>query len=230
MNKLLTLILLLMSFNALADGIVVDRVYHPYVTVNEREFEWRFMSSQTDDKNILNQKLGYGHAIFEKVAVEFYIIGERDQNDNFAVSGYELESRIMLTEQGQYWADWGAVIELEKANANENYEASVGLLFEKEFTKTSLTLNLFGIYEWGKTIESEWETEFRLKYRYRYMPEIQPSIELYSGEDFVGIGPGFMGVHRIEGQRQIKWEAGFITEVAHSGKNHTFRFAFEYEF
>ena len=86
------------------------------------------------------------------------------------------------------------------------------------------------IYENGSNIKSEFETEFRAKFRYRYLPEIQPSIELYAGEDYFGMGPAIMGVHRLKGQKQIKWEAGFITEVSNSGKDHTLRFALEYEF
>lgn len=218
------------SSQCMADGMVVDKVYHPLVTANEQEFEWRFMSSQNEDDNVLAQRFGYGQAVTENVALEVYLIAERDQQDNFQMSAYEIEARWMMTEQGQYWADWGMVFEFEKYKTDSNYEASVGLLFEKEFGKKSLTMNMFLIHEWGNTIETEWESEFRLQYRYRFLPEVQPSFELYSGEDFLGIGPGFMGVHRIDRQKQIKWEAGFITEIAHSGKNHTLRFAIEYEF
>ncbi len=231
MNRwLYSLGLVIVSLQALADGMVVDKVYHPYVTANEQEFEWRFMSSQTDNDNVLAQRLGYGQAITENVAVEFYVFGERDEQSNFEVAGYEIESRWMLTQQGQYWADWGAVFEFEKRKALDDYEATAGLIFEKEIGRTSVTMNLFLIREWGETVKSEWETEFRFQYRYRYLPAVQPSFELYSGEDFIGIGPGFMGVYRIDGQEQIKWESGFITEIAHSGKNHTLRFAIEYEF
>lgn len=235
MNKLIflitfTLINITNMSYSLADGNVVDKVYHPYVIKNEREFEWRFISSQTNEQNVLSQRLGYGYAFFEDVSFEFYLIGERNIQNDFELSGYEIESRWMITEQGKYWADWGLLVEFEKEESEDNYEVSTGVLFEKEIGKTSLALNLFAIYEWGNTIENEWEAEFRLQYRYRYLPSVQPSIEIYSGEGFFGIGPGFMGVYRIKGQEQIKWEAGFITEIANSPKNHTFRFAIEYEF
>ena len=103
-------------------------------------------------------------------------------------------------------------------------------LFEKEFTHTSLTINALLVYEWGKDIKNELESEFRLKYRYRYSPAIQPSIEIYTGEDFVGIGPGFMGIHRYQGQKQLKWELAFIAGLNGDSKDHTLRFALEYEF
>ena len=230
MNKLIISLLLLVSIECSADGMVVDKVYHPYVLANEREVEWRLMSTQTEDGNKLAQRLGYGQAISENIALEGYIIGERDEHDNFELQAYEIEARWMLTEQGQYWADWGMLFEFEKQHNTNNYELTAGVLIEKEFDKTSLTINLFAISEWGETIESELETEFRIQYRYRYLPEVQPSFELYAGEDFLGVGPGFMGVHRFSGQKQLKWEAGFITEIAHSGKNHSLRFAIEYEF
>lgn len=230
MKPLIVLLTLVLSLHAIADGAVVDKVYHPYVIANEREVEWRFISTKSDDTNVLAQRIGYGHAFRENVAVEFYAVGSRDVRDDFQLSAYEVEARWMMTPQGKYWADWGTVFELEKQKAQDNFEASLGLLFEKEFGRTSLTMNVFAIREWGDTIESEWESEFRLQYRYRYQPAIQPSIEVYAGEDFYGVGPGFMGIYRIEGQKQIKWDAGFITELEKSDRNHTFRFAIEYEF
>jgi hypothetical protein len=235
MNKSLLGFLLLIAVTwftptAHADGLVVDKVYHPYVLANEKEFEWRIMSSQTENKNRLGQRFGYGQSFAENKMLELYVIGERDRDDNFGVTGYELEMRWMLTEQGQYSADWGAIFEFEKHNGEDNFEATSGIAVEKEFGKLSATLNAFLIYEWGNSIENEFETEFRAKFRYRYMSVLQPSIELYLGEDFVGIGPGFMGTYRFEGQKQLKWEAGFISEISHSGKDHTLRFALEYEF
>ncbi|MFT4939612.1 MAG: hypothetical protein ACI88A_002656 [Paraglaciecola sp.] len=235
MNKVLLLCTLLLSVaavsnNCRADGAVVDKVYHPYVVANEQEFEWRFTSRQNDSGNVLSQRIAYGHSLTEYFTLEAYIIGERDENDDFGLHAYELEARWMLTDQGQYWADWGMLFELEKVHNSDQWEASTGLLFEKEFERTSLTLNALLIYEWGQDIRDELETEFRLKYRYRWIPELQPAIEIYTGEDFVGIGPAFMGVHRYQGQKQLKWELGFIAGLNGDSKDHTLRFAFEYEF
>ena len=58
----LTLLGLLTAAAATADGLVVDKVYHPYVIANEQEFEWRLLSSQLDKGNRLGQRLGYGHS------------------------------------------------------------------------------------------------------------------------------------------------------------------------
>lgn len=225
-------LLSLISMAVYADGVVVDKVYHPYVTANEKEFEWRLLSSETDEANRLAQRLGYGQSVWENLALDFYLIAERDDFEEFTLQALEVEARWMMTEQGQYWADWGLLFEFEAAERNDNksFEITSGLIFEKEFGKKSLTMNLFIIQEWGDVIPTEMEAEFRLKYRYRYLPGFQPAIELYTGEEFFGIGPAMMGVHRFKGQKQLKWEVGFITEIAHAGKDHSLRFALEYEF
>lgn len=213
-----------------ADGIPVDKVYHPYVMANERELEWRFTSRQNDNGNVLAHRFAYGHSISEYVTIEGYIVGERDDTGDFGLQAYEIETRWMLTDQGELWADWGMLFELEKEHQKDVYEFTSGVLFEKEFTQTSLTINALLVYEWGKDVQNEFETEFRLKYRFRYLPALQPSIEIYTGEDFVGVGPGFMGIHRYDGQKQLKWELAFIAGLNGDAKDHTLRFALEYEF
>ncbi|WP_232771124.1 hypothetical protein [Colwellia sp. 75C3] len=216
---------------ALADGIVVDKVYHPYVLPNEREVEWRMLAQRENGvSNDLAQRFAYGQSVADNLMLEFYLIGERDSNDNFTLSAYEIEARWMMTEQGQYWADWGMLFEVEKEHQENNWEVTSGVIMEKEFGRTSLTLNAFLIYEWGDTIDDEMETEFRLQYRFRHLEQFQPAIEVYSGENYLGIGPAFMGVQRFSGQKQLKWEAAFITGVNSESQGHILRLAIEYEF
>ena len=215
---------------AYADGVVVDKVYHPYVLPNEREVEWRLFSHKESDNNKLAQRFAYGQSVTDSLMLEFYLVGERDVYNEFNLISYELEARWMLTEQGEYWADWAILFEIEKEKQQKNWEVTSGLLIEKEFGRTSLTLNAFVIYEWGSTLNSEFETEFRLKYRYRYLEQLQPAIELYSGENYLGIGPAFMGLQRFDAQNQLKWEIGFITGINSKSKGHILRFAVEYEF
>jgi len=230
MTKSVACLLLLVSASCLADNMTVDKIYHPYVLANEREVEWRLMSSNTDAGNLLAQRLGYGQAFTENKSIEFYVVGERDSDDNFTVSGYEIETRWMLTEQGEYSSDWGAFFEIEKQDSEANYEFSSGLIVEKELGKVSATLNGILSYEWGDTAENELEIAMRGKVRYRYLSAFQPSVEFHVGERFAAIGPGFMGTYRFDGQKQLKWEASFVTEVSQPGKHHTLRFGIEYEF
>lgn len=225
------LISLVLSNAVLADGVVVDKVYHPYVLPNEREVEWRMLAQRENGvSNDLAQRFAYGQSVTDNLMLEFYLVGERDSNEDFSLSAYEIEARWMITEQGQYWADWGLLFEVEKENKENNWEVTSGVIVEKEFGRTSLTLNAFLIYEWGDTLEDEMETEFRLQYRYRYLEQFQPAIEVYSGEDYLGVGPAFMGVQRFSGQKQLKWEAAFITGINSESQGHILRVAIEYEF
>ena len=223
---------LLLSYTSLvhADGVVVDKVYHPYVLPNEREVEWRLFSHRESDNNKLAQRFAYGQSLTDNIMLELYLVGEREINDDFSLTSYEIEARWMLTEQGEYWADWGLLFEIEKEQKKKNWEVTSGILIEKEYGRTSFTLNAFIIYEWGKTIVSEFETEVRLQYRYRYLEQLQPAIELYSGENYLGIGPAFMGIQRFDGQKQLKWEVGLITGIDSRSKGHILRLAVEYEF
>ncbi|MDU0113135.1 hypothetical protein RT723_09020 [Psychrosphaera aquimarina] len=225
------------STPALADGVVVDKVYHPYVLPNEREIEWRIIARETELGNLLSQRFGYGHSVTEYLTLEGYLIGARrgeadgpKYDGDFVLDGYEFEARLMLSDQGEYWADWGVIAEFEKKHNQSSYEVTSGLVFEKEIRRTSLTLNMFLVYEWGDKVNNEMETEFRAKYRYRWLPQFQPALELYTGQDYIGIGPAFMGIQRFNGQKQLKWEAGFITKLSNTGKDNSFRFALEYEF
>ncbi|MEG3767150.1 hypothetical protein [Alteromonas sp. 14N.309.X.WAT.G.H12] len=233
MKPLLTICLsslLLFSSFLQADNFIVDKVYHPYVLPFEREFEWRLTSRQNDEGNVLLQRFSFGHALSEYVVLEAYIVGSRDENDDFGVSGYELELRWMMTEQGKYWADWGTLFEIEKRPDSDDWEAKAGLLTEKEFGQYSLTTNVNIVYEWGQTVPNEWESEFKAKFRYRWIPELQPAVELYIAEDYIGIGPAFMGIKRFDRQEQLKWELGFITGLNGDSKDHTLRMSLEYEF
>jgi len=218
---------------AWADGRVVDKVYHPYVQPYEQEFEYRYVyqkQNEHQNDNDMVQKLGYGRAIADRLALELYVMAERRSPDDYHISGYELELRWMLTEQGQYSADWGMLFELERENRSGNYEFTSGLLMEKEFGPTSLTLNALAVYEWGNTIENELEGEFRLQYRYRYLPQLQPAFEFYAGENYKGAGPSLMGVQKFEQMKMLKWELAVIFAIDASTVNNTLRFALEYEF
>jgi hypothetical protein len=230
-----TVILLLAGLPSLAfaDGRVVDKVYHPYVQPYEQEFEYRYVyqkQNQHQSDNDMAQKLGYGRAIADRLALEFYVIAERKSPQDYQISGYELEARYMLTEQGEYSADWGLLFELERENRGDNYEFTTGLLMEKEFGPTSLTLNALAVYEWGAQMSSELESEFRLQYRYRYLPQLQPAIEFYAGENYKGAGPSLMGVHKFEQMKMLKWELAVILAIDAATVNNTLRFALEYEF
>ena len=95
------------------DGFPVDKVYHPYVYYHEREIEFRSLYA-VDDNPLIDgiqlSRLSLGYAFAERLKGEVYLIGSNGPATDFRLSGYELELTWQLTEQGEYFADWGALV------------------------------------------------------------------------------------------------------------------------
>jgi hypothetical protein len=223
----------LTSAPAQSDGLVIDKIYHPYVQPLEREFEWR--ASLQDRQpgrpdNLQLYRFAYGQSLGERWFLEAYVVGQNADDADFDVESYEVEALRQLTEQGEYWADWGLVFELEKASGRDAWEISGGLLAEKEWGKWSGTANLFVMQEWGSDIVNELETRLGLQARYRYARGFEPALELYSGEDTRGVGPAVIGQARLGGRRQLTWEAGAIFGLDSKSPDTTLRFLLEFEF
>lgn len=216
-----------------ADGLVVDKIYHPYVQPLEQELEWRAslqdrQPGQPDDLGLY--RFAYGRAFGERWFGEVYLLGLRSDEQDFELFGYELEALRQLTEQGEYWADWAVMFELEKQDGLDVWEFSTGLLAEKEWGRWSGTANVFVSQEWGDDIEDELETALGLQARYRYSRAIEPAIELYKGDNSFGMGPALMGQINFQGKQKIAWEAGAIFGLDNKSPDMTWRFLLEFEF
>ncbi|MEJ2383006.1 MAG: hypothetical protein P8Y54_01255 [Xanthomonadales bacterium] len=217
----------------LADGVVIDKIYHPYVQPLEREFEWRAIwqdRQQGRPDDLQRYRFAYGQSFGDRWFAEVYLVGERSDTNDFSVTSYEIEAQRQLTEQGEFWADWGVVFELEKERNADAWEFSTGVLAEKEWGRWSGTANLFLTHEWGNDIADETESRLGLQARYRYSRAFEPAIELYSGQDTRGIGPAVLGQAALGGRRQLRWEAGVIFGVGAQSPDTTLRLLFEFEF
>ena len=219
--------------SAAADGVVVDKIYHPYVQPLERELEWRatLQDQQPGRPNDLSvYRFAYARSLGEKWLGEVYLVGRQSDDAGFDVAAFEVEALRQLSEQGEYWADWGLVFELEKERALDAWEFAVGALAEKEWGRWSGTANLFVMQEWGSDVRDELETRLGLQARYRHSPAFEPAIEFYSGEDTRAIGPVALGLVRFSGKRQLHWEAGVVFGVDSKSPDTTLRFLLEFEF
>ncbi len=216
-----------------ADGPVIDKIYHPYVDALEQEIEYRviFQDEQVGQAdNLMRHQLSYGRAFGDRWFGEVYLVADKSDQENFEIEAYEVEAKWQLTEQGEYWADWGLLFEFEKENGKDIQEFSTGLLTEKEWGRWSGTANLIFAQEWGDDIDDELETSLNLQTRYRYSRLIEPAIEFYSGEDTIALGPALMG-NIITGTRQaLRWETGIIFGLDSDSPKQTLRLLTEYEF
>ena len=218
---------------AMADGSAIDKIYHPYVQPQEREIELRTViennaNSPAGDQRTL--RLGYGQSFTDRWFGEVYLIGSANDEDSFHLSAFEIEALWQLTEQGEFFADWGMLFELEKEKNNNAAETLAAVLVEKEWGRWTGTANIYGIYEFGSDVDNEFETALGLQARYRRSRHFEPAIELYKGEDTFGIGPVLLGSHPLGSGRQLRWEAGLIFGADSDTPDQVFRGLLEYEF
>lgn len=224
---------LAVSGSVLADGLVVDKVYHPYVDALEKELEYRSVVQDTQPgKQNLAQvhQLSLGTAIGDQLFAEVYLIGAKNRASGFAVEAWEAELKWQLTEQGEYGIDWGLLFEYEDERRLDAHEVSIALLAEKELGRFSTTANLFVVNEWGKDVVDEVETVLSLQARYRGNPAFEPGVEFYAGQDARGLGPVLQGSIITGSRKSVHWEAGAIFGLGHQSPDNTWRFQLEYEF
>lgn len=216
-----------------ADGVVVDKTYHPYVDALEQEFEYRALGQDRQrglDTAAQVHQLSLGTAIGARVFTEFYLVGARSRDGNFNLTAHEAELKWQLTEQGQYAMDWGVLVEYENERKLDVQELSVGLLAEKEWGRWSGTGNLQLIYEWGDAVAEEFETVLALQARYRYSRLFEPALEFYAGQNTRGLDPVVQGTFNTGIRKALHWEAGLIFGLDAESADKTWRVLLEYEF
>jgi len=216
-----------------ASGIIIDKIYHPYVQPLEQELEWRTIYQDEQPfaaDDIWLYQLAYGRSLNDRWFAEVYLVGEKSADESFELEAYELEAKWQLTEQGEFWADWGMLFELEKEANEDIWEFATAVLAEKEWGKWSGAANFYVLREWGSDIENEWETKLNLQARYRYAKAFEPAIEFYSGQNTRALGPVILGQVNISNRQRLSWEFGAIFGLDSKSPNTTLRLLLEFEF
>lgn len=216
-----------------ADGVVIDKIYHPYVDALESELEYRALV-QDEQHGISTQaqihQLSFGRALGSRMFAEVYAIGEKPRAGGFNFGAWEAELKWQLTEQGEYAVDWGLLVEYENERRVDIEEFSVTLLAEKEWGNWSGAANFHVINEWGDDIDPEVETVLALQTRYRYSRLFEPGLEFYAGQNTRGIGPVLQGTFTTGIRKAVHWETGVIFGMDNDSADQTWRFLLEYEF
>ncbi|MCK5665291.1 MAG: hypothetical protein KAI17_17510, partial [Thiotrichaceae bacterium] len=180
--------------------------------------------------NAQKHRLAYGQSFNEHWFGEIYLVGEKNREQEFKLTAVELEALWQITEQGEYEQDWGMLFEIEHERDSDVSEIASALLIEQQWGKWVGTANLYLIYEWGSKIDNELETAMALQGRYRYSRLIEPAIEFYSSDGSEGIGPVLLGNFKLNGRKQIRWEAGVIFGLDNETADQTYKFLLEFEF
>lgn len=232
MNKFaVRLLFFVIGYAATPAWAEIGRVYHPYVEQNERELEYGFTLRDLNGERELLNRLGAGYTWNDKLFTEIYILTEDKTHEETQFSGYELEAKLQLTEQGEYWADWGLLFEVASAKDISSHEWAVGILWEKELSQNWVAAaNAMLEYEYGSDIQDEFETALRGQLRYRYSPSIEPAFEFYVDDQDRAAGPALTGIIKLSGRKQLVWELGLMFGLDAKTPNNNLRGGFEFEF
>lgn len=219
------------SFTNVYASAVLDKVYHPYVQVLEKEFEYRVIQAHKDSAVVDTlHKLGFGMALNDKWFGEVYLVADKDAGEELDVQAYEIEAKWQITEQGEYALDWGLLLELEKSHELANWETKVALLSAKEWGRLSGLLNVFLIQEWGSDIDNEFQAAASAQLRYRYKAIFEPAMEWHKSEYTHALGPVFIGALKVNSTNALFWNAGVLLGVDNKSPDYTVKVELEYEF
>ncbi len=232
MKKINAFQFLFFMFTAIPASAEIDKIYHPYVEAYKSEIEYRTLY-KNDDNSIRDgtqfHRISFGNSLTERFSMEAYVIGKNLPTQSFSIDAYELEGKLQLTEQGEFWSDWGLLFEIERDTEINKWETSVGVLWEKEWGKWISAMNFFVEYEFGSEVGDEPETALHSQVKYRWLRYFEPAMELYIDEKTLGMGPVFLGSKKI-GVNKLKWELGFIFGINDKTAEHNLRLLLDYEF
>lgn len=215
-----------------AQAIEPDTVYSPRVEQGEWELEYKgryFHDRDSDEHRQAQHKLALGYGATSFWWTELYAEYEHTPGSGGGWSAFEWENRFQFTEPGQYWADFGALVELERTHPGTGKEVRVGLLLEKDIAETTLTVNWLV----GKTFASEesstWEQQYRAQWAWRYRPEFQPLLQWQGDEHSTYAGPGIAGKIRIV-REHLGYHLTWLRRISGDTPANAVRVQLEYEF
>jgi hypothetical protein len=224
----------MLAFVTQAAQAGVDKVYSPLVELGEIELEMRGIYAADGDASrdgAQNTKIGLGYGIASRVFVEGYLVFEKPAGGDYELEAYELEAKFQLSEQGQYFADFGLLTELEKVRDAAEWEFTAGPLFQKPVGNWMATVNLLGETKFGADAgeSGDWEFLGRAQLKYLYSPRFEPGVEYYGDADTQALGPAAYG--RIDFRRsKLRWQAGWLFGLDSATADNTIRWQFEWEF
>lgn len=223
-------------------GEAAHVVYSPLVEQGEVAVELRgHYDLDSDDAldGAQQYKAEIEWAPFARWRTELMTEFEQEPGGDLETTEVAWENVIQLTEQGQYWADFGLLAEYAHSLEDDGHDAlELGLLAQKDFDRHEARVNL--IFERDLASGAETEMEYAWQYRYRLDERFEPGVEMYGGLGDWGhmgsfndheqqVGPACFGKLRTA-SGAWKYEAAALFALNDHTPDTTLRFMIEYEF
>jgi len=210
-------------------------IYSPIVEYGETEVEFRghydFDSNDAKD-GAGKYKLDLGHGFAPRWFTEIVFEYEDPAQGSGEWTAIEWENFIQLTEQGQYAADWGLLLEYSHSREEGHADKlEFGPLVQMELGRQLWITNLIFEREVGNNSSNKTEWEFATRLQRRVSPLFEPALELYAEEHELQVGPALLGRSRIsQGKTAFSWETAVLAGMTNDSADVTVRFLLEAEF
>ncbi len=194
-----------------------DYVFLPSVSYGEREFDF-------------------------KAGSEIYGKYDRLQGEGLRFDAWEWENKFQVTEAGEYPVDLGFIVELERPqDRSEGYEMRVGPLFQTEFARLQLNLNLLVERHFQAASQPDTEFGYQWQAKYRWQPRLEYGLQGFgevakwnrwgsADTQTHRLGPAVFGKFAMGDRQAIRYNAAWLFGVSAGAPGHTFRIQVEYEF
>ena len=223
------------SFAARADDDFV--VYSPYVTQGQSEVEMR--GHQTTDSDPTQQgerayEVSVSHTFMDWWKPEIYVGAyERAPGQANSLDGYEFENTFQLTDEGEYWADFGFLASYEyKSQPGVTSRLEFGPLIEKRSDRVDQRLNFVWEKELGGGADRKYEFRTTYAVSYEIRQWLAPGFETYyrPADDSRQIGPALYGEIPSSRGNEFEYSFALVYGTNKGAPNRTFVMRLEYEF
>ena len=219
-----------------------DYVATPAVEYGEREVELRMGTSSPTDEDPRQSaaSLAFGYGVTPWWFTEVY--GKWHRSGATSFDAFEWENRFQLTEPGEYFADFGLLVEIERPrDRDEGYELRIGPLLQKEFGPVQTNLNLLLERHYRASEQEATEFGYQWQLRYRWRPALDFGAQGFGDfgawNDFVptdeqrhNAGPAIFGKFSLGGRNVLKYDAAWLLRLTNATPAQTIRAQLEYEF
>jgi hypothetical protein len=242
--KLTPLLLLASALGSTAALADPDEYVHvPAVEYGEREIDFKFGTQHGGNAEAGSAaSLGFGYGVTSWWFTEIYAKYARPSGESTRFDEFEWENKFQLTEPGQYWADSGFLIEIERPRDRaEGWNLLLGPLFQKDFGNVQGNFNVLLERRFHAEEPQVTELGYQWQVKYRWRPELEFGAQGFGnvgewnhwashGEQEHKLGPAIFGKLALGGRNTIRYNAAWLFKASDAAPRNTLRLQTEYEF
>ena len=216
-----------------------NKVYRPIVEKGETEVEFRsgfrsFDGAPSEHAFVLD----LGYSVTSRWKTELVLEFAAEGGNPGKLEAWEWENIIVLTEQGEHWADVGIFAEYENVFAAGPDEIKIGPMLQKEIGPTIANLNLLFAREIGSGASDDTELDYSWQVKWRGKEALEWGVQGLGGlgtVDHLGdgdahsAGPALFGVQRLASGNKIAYDAAVLAGLNNAAPDLTVRLSLEYE-